>query len=155
VDGSPDPFAAAAHVTPQGRCTSLVRSEDAAAPLCASLRRSVPGAPGQGLPRLPALTPDEAEFRATRLATEAWQTTSNTAKRKELRAQVGELCREHDLTSDLFDGTDRWGILGDDNQTRLRPVADDDLPAWQRTEPAGDAAGGSSSRQSRRPREGR
>lgn len=84
----------------------------------------------------PELTADEAEFRAARLANEAWQAKANTDRRNELR--IGEICRENDLEGDLFVGTERWGVLGDDNKTRLRPVADEDLPPWHRT--GGDVA---------------
>lgn len=51
----------------------------------------------------PELTADEAEFRAARLANEAWQAKANTDRRNELR--IGEICRENDLEGDLFVGT--------------------------------------------------
>lgn len=71
---------------------------------------------------IPELEPAEAEARATRLVTEAWK--PNTGRRNDLRAEIGDLSRTHGIEGTVFDGTPKWGVTGDDNQTRLRETDD-------------------------------
>jgi hypothetical protein len=72
----------------------------------------------------PMLSQSAAEAAAQELVLEKWQRdgVEASARREAKRAELGELLREHDLTSEVFPEAHKWGIEGDPGYQRPAPA---------------------------------